>query len=200
MTPEFWLAVAAGYLMGAVPFGLLLTKAAGMGDIRAIGSGNIGATNVLRTGKKGLAAATLLLDGGKGAVAALVAGFLISPAAGMAAGLAAVFGHNFPIWLRFKGGKGVATSLGVLLATAWPVGVGACLTWLLVAAVTRYSSLSAIIALLAAPLYALVLGNYPMAVMAACLGLLGAVRHRANILRLANGSEPKIGMKRTSPS
>ena len=190
------LSVAFGYLLGSVPFGLVLTRAAGLGDIRSIGSGNIGATNVLRTGNKGLAAATLILDSGKGAFAALIAGFLISPEAGVAAGLFAVIGHNFPVWLKFKGGKGVATSLGVLLAVSWPVGVAACLTWVVVAAITRFSSLSALLALLLAPLYASFWSTQAVTVMAAILAVLGFIRHRANIKRLLNGTEPKIGKKK----
>ena len=146
LTWWYLLAAAAGYLLGSIPFGLVLTRAAGLGDIRRLGSGNIGATNVLRTGSKALAAATLLLDGGKGAVAALA----LAPwdaGLGLVAGFAAVIGHNFPVWLRFRGGKGVATTLGVLLAVAWPVGLLACLTWLVVAAVFRYSSLAALVAI-----------------------------------------------------
>ena len=147
-------ALAGGYLLGSIPFGLLLTRLAGMGDVRRIGSGNIGATNVLRTGRKDLAAATLLLDGGKGAAAALIGNYFFGPDVMLAAGFGAVLGHNFPIWLGFRGGKGVATSIGTLLAVAWPVGLGVCLVWLLVAAVTRYSSLAALLASLAAPLMA----------------------------------------------
>jgi len=192
---EMLIAAVAGYLLGSIPFGLVLTRIAGIGDIRAIGSGNIGATNVLRTGKKGLAAATLLLDGGKGAAAALLAGGLLSPDAGLLAGLAAVIGHNFPIWLKFKGGKGVATSLGVLLATAWPVGIAACATWLLVALVTRYSSLSALLGLILAPAFALLWATPNVMAMAALLALLSILRHRANIARLLKGTEPKIGKK-----
>jgi len=189
------IAILAGYLMGSVPFGLILTRMTGVGDLRSIGSGNIGATNVLRTGRKGLAAATLLLDGGKGAVAVLLIGGLISPQAGLLAGLAAVIGHNFPIWLRFKGGKGVATSLGTLIAVAWPVGVAACVTWLLVAILSRFSSLAAILALMLAPLYAALWSSIPVVASAALLGLLCLVRHHANIRRLLAGTEPKIGKK-----
>jgi len=190
------LCAVLGYLLGSIPFGLVLTRAAGLGDIRSIGSGNIGATNVLRTGRKGLAAATLILDSGKGAFAALLAAALLSPEAGVVAGLFAVIGHNFPVWLRFKGGKGVATSLGVLLAVAWPVGVAACLTWLIVAAVTRYSSLSALLALSLAPLYAFFWNDRAVAVMAVVLAVLAVIRHRANIQRLMAGTEPKIGRKK----
>src|SRR5688572_12052069 len=152
--PFFWTrilpflaaAFAFGYLLGSIPFGVVLTKLAGLGDIRQIGSGNIGATNVLRTGRKGLALATLLLDGGKGAAAALLFKALSGADAGMIAGFAAVLGHNFPVWLKFKGGKGVATSLGVLIAVAWPVGFLACITWVATASAFRYSSLAALIA------------------------------------------------------
>ena len=193
---ELILSAACGYLLGSIPFGLVLTRAAGLGDIRSIGSGNIGATNVLRTGNKGLAAATLILDSGKGAFATLIASFLISQEAGVAAGLFAVIGHNFPVWLKFKGGKGVATSLGVLLAVSWPVGVAACLTWVVVAAITRFSSLSALLALLLAPLYASFWSTQAVTVMAAILAVLGFIRHRANIKRLLNGTEPKIGKKK----
>lgn len=192
---ELAVAILAGYGLGSVPFGLILTRLAGAGDIRAIGSGNIGATNVLRTGRKGLAAATLLLDGGKGALACLIAAALAGPGAALAAGLAAVIGHNFPVWLGFKGGKGVATSLGILLALAWPVGIAACATWLLVAAISRYSSLAALLALAAAPVYALLWANLPIAIGALFLALLSALRHRANIARLINRTEPKIGRK-----
>ncbi len=188
-----------GYLLGAVPFGLVLTRLAGLGDIRGIGSGNIGATNVLRTGNKPLALATLLLDGGKGAIACLVAAFWISPEAGMVAGFAAVVGHNFPIWLGFKGGKGVATTLGVILAAAWPVGIAACLTWLATAVVSRISSLSALVALAAAPFWAFWLVGGPVVGLAAALAILGIVRHHANIRRLLRGEEPKIGRKKSTP-
>lgn len=190
-------AAVLGYLLGAVPFGLVLTRFAGLGDIRSMGSGNIGATNVLRTGRKGLAAATLVLDSGKGAAAALAALYLAGPAAAMIAGFTAVIGHNFPVWLRFKGGKGVATTLGVLLAVSWPVGLLACATWLVVAALFRYSSLAALAALALAPVYAgLLEGDPRLVLMAAGLAVLGFARHRSNIRRLLNGEEPKIGRKK----
>ncbi len=192
------IALIGGYLLGGIPFGLVLTKAAGLGDIRDIGSGNIGATNVLRTGNKPLAAATLLLDGGKGAIAALTAGALFGRDPAIAAGVAAVFGHNFPIWLRFKGGKGVATTLGALIAISWPAGLGACATWLLVAATFRFSSLSALVALAAAPAYAWFLGDIRAATAAAFLAALVWLRHTDNIARLLKGEEPKIGKKRRS--
>ena len=191
------IAAIAGYLLGSIPFGLVLTRLAGHGDIRAIGSGNIGATNVLRTGNKGLAAATLILDSGKGAVAALLASWHLSPEAATIAGLFAVLGHNFPVWLKFKGGKGVATTLGVLLAVAWPVGVAACGTWIAVAAVFRYSSLAALVALALSPFYALIWSDAWVTVTALILAVLAIIRHRANIQRLVTGTEPKIGKKKS---
>jgi glycerol-3-phosphate acyltransferase PlsY len=189
-------AALLGYLFGSIPFGLVLTRAAGI-DLRSIGSGNIGATNVLRTGRKGLALATLLLDSGKGAIAALLAWWLAgSGEAAIAAGFAAVLGHNFPLWLKFKGGKGVATTLGVLIATAWPVGLAACATWLVVAALFRYSSLAALVALALAPVYAWVLATPLHTAMAAALAVLGFIRHADNIRRLLAGTEGKIGQKK----
>ncbi len=194
------LAALGGYLLGSVPFGLVLTRAAGFGDIRKIGSGNIGATNVLRTGNKPLAAATLILDSGKGAVAVLIALWLSGDAlAPLVAGVAAVIGHNFPVWLRFKGGKGVATTLGTLLAMAWPVGVLACLTWLVVALVFRYSSLSGLLSLVAAPAYAWFLGRPDVAVAAGVLAILSVVRHHQNIARLVRGEESKITFRSAKP-
>jgi glycerol-3-phosphate acyltransferase PlsY len=175
----------------------VLTRAAGLGDIRAIGSGNIGATNVLRTGNKGLALATLLLDGGKGAIAVLVIGALFPAPAALIAGVGAVLGHNFPIWLRFKGGKGVATTLGTILAAAPLVGAMACATWAVIAALFRYSSLAALTALALAPVYAILMHDTYGAVAFAGLGVLGWVRHHANITRLLRGEEPKIGAKKT---
>lgn len=189
------IALGLGYLLGAIPFGLILTRLAGAGDIRQIGSGNIGATNVLRTGKKGLAAATLLLDGAKGAAAVLLLAGVDADAA-LIAGFAAVIGHNFPVWLKFKGGKGVATTLGVLLAAAWPVGVLACLTWLAAAVVSRISSLAALVGLAASPLYALWLADGRTAALAAVLAILSAIRHQENIRRLVKGEEPRIGGKK----
>ena len=194
--PSLLLTAAVGYLLGSIPFGLVLTRMAGLGDIRAIGSGNIGATNVLRTGRKGLALATLLLDGGKGAIAVLVVSAILPSPAGLVAGTAAVIGHNFPIWLRFKGGKGVATTLGTMIAAAPIVGLMACLTWAAMAAIFRYSSLSALIALAMAPLYALLIQKPDAAVAFCILGVLGWVRHHANLARLLKGQEPKIGAKK----
>ncbi len=192
------LAAVLGYLLGSIPFGLVLTKAAGLGDIRAIGSGNIGATNVLRTGRKGLALATLLLDGGKGAIAVLLARFAVGEeSAYLIAGVAAVLGHNFPVWLKFKGGKGVATTLGTMLAVAPYVGIATCLTWLGVALIFRYSSLAALIALALAPLYAeLMVHDHWVALAFLALAVLGWIRHRANLARLKRGEEPKIGAKK----
>ncbi|HIJ61859.1 MAG TPA: glycerol-3-phosphate 1-O-acyltransferase PlsY [Rhodospirillaceae bacterium] len=187
-----------GYLLGSIPFGLLLTRIAGLGDIRGIGSGNIGATNVLRTGNKALAAATLLLDGGKGAAAVALFGALWGVDAGLVAGVAAVLGHNFPVWLRFKGGKGVATTLGVMLVAAWPVGVIAIVTWLAAAALFRISSLAALLALATSPLVALGVAGPEVAVAALGLAVLGIARHHANIARLLKGEEPKIGAGKRS--
>ncbi len=195
----FLAAVAVGYGVGSIPYGLVLTRLAGRGDVREIGSGNIGATNVLRTGSKPLALATLVLDGGKGALALAFVGadwgLGWGSGSGLIAGIAAVAGHNFPVWLKFKGGKGVATTLGVLLAAFWPVGVAACATWALVAATLRVSSLAALVALAAAPVYAYGMGSKPVALAAAILAVLAIIRHHANIRRLLKGEEPKIGAK-----
>jgi len=188
-------AAVLGYLLGSIPFGLLLTKAAGLGDIRNIGSGNIGATNVLRTGNKKLALATLLLDGGKGAAAALIAAHF-DPLLAVITGGAALLGHLFPVWLGFKGGKGVATTLGTLLAVNWMVGVAACLTWLAVAFGFRISSLAALVAVALSPLYAYILGSGPQVVLAAFAAVLVWIRHHENINRLLKGTEPRIGKKK----
>jgi len=182
-----------GYLLGSIPFGLLLTQLAGLGDIRAIGSGNIGATNVLRTGRKGLAAATLLLDGLKGAVAVLIFVVLGPPDAAYWAGFGAVIGHLFPVWLGFKGGKGVATSYGVLIAIAWPVGLAAGAIWIVVAAVSRKSSLAALVSFAVAPLLALALADGRVVVLSAAIAVLVIARHHENIRRLLSGTEPRIG-------
>ncbi len=190
--PYFACALALGYAIGAIPFGLLLTRLAGLGDIRAIGSGNIGATNVLRTGSKPLAAATLLLDAAKGAGAVLLAARW-GPDITILAALGAFLGHLFPVWTRFRGGKGVATALGIMLALAWPAGLLACLIWLAVAAALRYSSLSALVALALAPVLMWQFGD-PQRMEFTILMAVGVwLRHVANIRRLLTGTEPRIG-------
>ena len=187
------LAGVLGYLIGSIPFGVLVTRMMGLGDLRKIGSGNIGATNVLRTGNKGAALATLLLDGGKGAVAVLLARAIYGADAAQIAGLAAFLGHLYPVWLQFKGGKGVATFLGILLALAWPVGVAACLTWFVAAVISRISSLSALATAALAAFWAAVLGHGDMVFLTVLLATLVFTRHRANIERLKAGTEPRIG-------
>ena len=199
--PYIFLAVIGGYLLGSIPFGLLLTKLGGMGDIRAIGSGNIGATNVLRTGNKALAALTLLLDIGKGVAAVLIVGSMVYGLAGSIpedvwmgiAGLGAVLGHVFPVWLRFKGGKGVATALGVFLAIAWPMGLACIATWLVVAAVFRLSSLAALFAMALAPVYASIWASGDEIWFPTLIAVLVIARHHGNIRRLIQGKEPRIG-------
>jgi glycerol-3-phosphate acyltransferase PlsY len=188
------LAAILGYLLGSIPFGLVITRVAGLGDIRKVGSGNIGATNVLRTGRKDLALATLLLDGGKGAIAVFAAQALGWPLE--IAGAAAFLGHCFPVWLRFKGGKGVATFLGTLLALWVPAGVVACATWLIAALLFRFSSLAALIAAAAAPLVLFSMGKASFAIAATFMTLLIFIRHQANIKRLIAGEEPKIAAKK----
>ncbi len=187
------LCAAIGYLLGSIPFGVLVSRAMGLGDLRKIGSGNIGATNVLRTGNRLAAFLTLVLDGGKGAAAVLLARAFGAEDLAQAAGGAAFLGHLYPVWLGFKGGKGVATFLGTLLALAWPVGIAACLTWLATAFAFRFSSLAALVAAAAAPLWVVLLGHADAALLAALLALLVFVRHGANIARLRAGTEPKIG-------
>ncbi len=191
-TWPFYAAALGGYLLGSIPFGLVLTRLAGLGDIRKLGSGNIGATNVLRTGNKALAALTLLLDGGKGAAAVLIAA-VFGPDTAVLAGGGALIGHCFPVWLKFKGGKGVATFLGVLLGIAWPVGLVACATWLVTAALSRYSSLAALNAALHAPIWAYVLADWQRMELALFMALVVALRHHANIRRLVRREEPRIG-------
>jgi acyl phosphate:glycerol-3-phosphate acyltransferase len=188
------LAVALlGYLLGSIPFGVVITRAMGLGDLRKIGSGNIGATNVLRTGNKAAAAATLLLDAAKGGVAVLIARAALAEDAAQVAGLAAFLGHLFPVWLGFRGGKGVATFLGILLALAWPVGLAACATWAVTAAVTRISSLSALVAAALSSLWLMLLGEGRMILLVVLLTVLVYARHWANLQRLKAGTEPRIG-------
>jgi glycerol-3-phosphate acyltransferase PlsY len=203
-TVQIAAAVVGGYLLGSIPFGVIVMKAAGAGDPRAIGSGNIGATNVLRSGRRDLAALTLVGDGGKGAAAVLIAWLATRGQSDMAqavltslAGGAAFFGHLFPVWLGFKGGKGVATYFGALLAAAWPVGLLAGATWILMAAVFRISSLAALTAALLAPFFVfLVHRPSPIAVLAAVMAVLIYIRHLPNIRRLLKGEEPRIGGSR----
>ncbi|HMN54895.1 MAG TPA: glycerol-3-phosphate 1-O-acyltransferase PlsY [Sphingopyxis sp.] len=193
-----WL-VLGGYLLGSIPFGVILTRLFGAGDLRQIGSGNIGATNVLRTGRKGLAAATLILDGAKGAVAVLLARHCVPELgadAAMIAGAAAMIGHCYPVWLTFRGGKGVATLLGLSLALAWPIGVIFALVWLGTALLSRISSLGGMAGAVAAPIAALVLGQQTYAVGLAALAVVVMWRHRQNIARLRAGTEPRIGGKK----
>ncbi len=184
-----------GYLIGSVPFGILIARAMGLGNLREIGSGNIGATNVLRTGSKSAALATLVLDGGKGAVAVLLARWLTGEDAAQLTALMAFLGHCFPIWLGFRGGKGVATFLGLLLALAFPVGVACCVTWLVAAAASRMSSFAAITAASTSTIWMLFLGSGHMVIMGGVLTLLVFLRHKDNIRRIRAGTEPKIGQK-----
>jgi glycerol-3-phosphate acyltransferase PlsY len=186
-------ALAFGYLCGSIPFGVLLTKLAGTKDIRSIGSGNIGATNVLRTGRKGIAAATLLGDGLKGTAAVLIVMAAFGRELALAAAFGAFIGHIFPVWLRFKGGKGVATYIGVLVAFAWPVAIVFCLIWLVVAVISRYSSLAGLIASALTPLTLALLAHRPEALLFAVLTVLLWLRHRENIARLIAGNESRIG-------
>jgi glycerol-3-phosphate acyltransferase PlsY len=195
MIGTYILAVVIGYLLGSIPFGLLLTRFAGTQDLRSIGSGSIGATNVLRTGNKGLAAATLIGDLLKGTVAVLIAGYFGGPDAAMLAALAAFLGHLFPVWLNFKGGKGVATYIGVLLGLFWPAAVVFCVLWLATAATSRYSSLSALVASFITPIFLWWFGHPALASLFAVLTLLLFYAHRENIKRLQAGTEGRIGEK-----
>ncbi len=215
--PYFLGALVLAYLLGSLPFGLLLTKAVGLGDIRQIGSGNIGATNVLRTGRKGLALATLVLDGGKGAAAVGLASWIAGSEVALVAAFGAVLGHLYPVWLKFKGGKGVATTLGTLLALTFWVGALSCLTWLAVALLFRYSSLASLASVALAPFYAWLLpwglsldelfapgfgellfrGDLQLVQITGALAVLVWIRHWPNILRLLQGEEPKIGQRKT---
>lgn len=187
-------ALVLGYFLGSIPFGIILTRMFGAGDLRTIGSGSIGATNVLRTGRKGLAAATLILDGAKGAAAVLIAE-AIQPGLGPMAGLAAFFGHCYPVWLRFRGGKGVATMFAVALALSWQVGLLFAVVWLTTLAALRYSSVGGILAALSAPVTAAVLGRNDLVALFLALALMVLWKHRANIERLRRGEEPKVGQK-----
>jgi acyl phosphate:glycerol-3-phosphate acyltransferase len=204
LLPAYAAALLFGYLCGSIPFGLIITRLAGTRDIRSLGSGNIGATNVLRTGHKGLAAATLVGDMLKGTFAVLAIYYYYGPEyryfaqdLAIPAALGAFLGHLFPVWLGFKGGKGVATYIGLLLAMAWPIAIGFCLIWLAVTAITRYSSLAALVASAATPFALWLLGYWPEPVLFALLSLLLWIMHRANIARLMNGTEGKIG--KTAP-
>jgi len=197
--PYYAAALAFGYLLGSIPFGLVLTRLAGTQDIRQIGSGNIGATNVLRTGRKGLAAATLLLDMLKGTAAVLLAYHFFGQDLAVLAGIGSFLGHLFPVWLGFKGGKGVATYIGVLLGLAWPMALAFGAIWLLVAAITRYSSLSALIASTATPVLLWLNGDRQEAQVFVLLTVLLFLKHLPNIVRLVRGTEGKIGQK-TAPS
>ncbi len=190
------LVAVMGYLLGSVPFGLVITRLLGLGDVRKIGSGNIGATNVLRTGNKGAAAATLILDAAKGAVAVLIGRVALGEDAAQLAGLCAFLGHLFPVYLGFKGGEGVATFLGILLALSWPVGLGACATWLVVAVVLRISSVAALMSAALSSLWLLPAGQGHMFFLVIVLTVLIYLRHWPNIMRLKAGTEPRIGQKK----
>ncbi len=194
---EYLISAIFGYILGSVPFGLVLCKIFGLGDIRDIGSGNIGATNVLRTGNKPLALATLLLDSGKGAIAVLAIHYFFGFNAAMLAGFFALIGHCYPVWLKFKGGKGVATTLGTLLALAWPVGLSTCVIWLISALLFRISSLAALIAIGFTPLISHLIYDDPnLSFVCALIAALVYIKHRDNIKRLFAGEEPKIGQKK----
>jgi len=192
--PLLFFALAFGYLLGSIPFGLILTRMAGLGDVRSIGSGNIGATNVLRTGNKKLAAATLVLDMLKGTVAVLIAG-IAGPEAAIIAGFGAFLGHIFPVWLKFKGGKGVATYLGVLLGLFWQGALIFAVVWLIVAYASRYSSLAALVAAIIVPIALYIMGVHQIAALFLVLTIIVFIKHRANIQRLVSGTEGKIGAK-----
>jgi glycerol-3-phosphate acyltransferase PlsY len=186
-------ALVTGYLLGSIPFGLILTRCAGTPDIRSIGSGNIGATNVLRTGSKALAVATLLGDALKGMAAVLATRYAFGPDAALAAAIGALLGHVFPVWLGFKGGKGVATYIGLLIGLAWPAALAFCLIWLAIATLTRYSSLAGLVASAAMPPVLWFIGDGRTAILFVFLTLLLWIMHRANVTRLLSGAEPKIG-------
>lgn len=194
--PVLTLVAVLAYVLGSVPFGVVITRAMGLGDLRKLGSGNIGATNVLRTGNKGAALATLVLDAAKGGIAVLIARYAVGEDAAQLAGLAAFLGHLYPVWLRFKGGKGVATFLGILLALAWPVGLAACATWAVAAVIWRVSSLAALMAAAFSGLWLFVFDQGRMLALVFVLTVLVYVRHWANIQRLKAGVEPKISAKK----
>lgn len=196
--PYLLTALAAGYLLGAIPFGLLLTRMAGLGDIRRIGSGNIGATNVLRSGRKGLAALTVVLDAGKGAAAVLLGG-LYGPDIAVVAALGAILGHVFPVWLKFRGGKGVATALGLLLAFSWQAALLALAIWIAVVAVTRYSSAGALAATAATPFLCAWLASPQIKEFMTLVCALIWLRHAGNIVRLIRGTEARIGQRAGEP-
>jgi glycerol-3-phosphate acyltransferase PlsY len=199
-TVHYVAALALGYLLGSIPFGLIFTRLAGTQDILAIGSGSIGATNVLRTGNKGLAAATLLADVLKGTAAVVLSAWWFGHDAGLIAGLGAFLGHLFPVWLRFKGGKGVATGLGILLVISWKAALAAAVIWIALAVAFRYSSLASLITAVAAPVILWFVGTPPEALLFAALAALTFFMHRANIARLMQGTESKIGQKAGAPS
>jgi glycerol-3-phosphate acyltransferase PlsY len=199
MTVSLIYAVIIGYLCGSVPFGLFLTRAAGLGDIRNIGSGNIGATNVLRTGNRWLAAATLVLDASKAALPVLIARYYWGEQAAMLAAIGAFLGHCFPVWLGFKGGKGVAVMIGSLLALSWPVGLIFCAVWLVIAFAQKMSSLAALTAAATSPVFAYVVVGEWLAATAAVMALLLFVQHRENIMRLMRGTEARIGAEKKAP-
>jgi glycerol-3-phosphate acyltransferase PlsY len=194
-TDTLWLWAGIGYLLGSIPFGIVLARLMGLGDLRKIGSGNIGATNVLRTGNKLAAGLTLLFDAGKGAAAVILARALAAEDAAQVAALAAFLGHVFPVWLMFRGGKGVATFLGLFLALAFPLGIALCATWLVAAYATRYSSLAALITVATLPFWTLGLGYGPLFMLGFVLTILVYLKHVGNIRRLRQGTESKIDLK-----
>lgn len=192
--------IVAAYLLGSIPFGLILTRLAGRGDLREMGSGNIGATNVLRTGSKALAAATLILDALKGYAAVFVAWYYLGPDVAFFTALAVVLGHLFPVWLGFRGGKGVATTLGVLYGLTWPLGLLTMLTWIVVALIFRYSSVAALVSIALAPVYAWSLGEPQAAGLSIFLAVFVWIRHYGNIRRLLRGEETRIRLRRSGAS
>ncbi len=191
-----FIALSGGYLLGSIPFGVLLSRWFGMGDVRNIGSGNIGATNVLRTGRKDLALATLVLDGGKSAAAYVLASHYMHPYMGLVAAAAALLGHCYPVWLGFRGGKGVATFFGGVFVALWPLGVACAAIWLLTAALVRISSMAALLAVNSAPAIALLLGRPDIAMYCGLMALVVSIRHWSNIMRMMNGTEPRFGDKK----